>query len=849
MGTPGASRGFGRQPTLCLPRRSESRSNGVPLRSLIFQRPHPRMNDLRFAVRQLFKNPGYSAVAVLTLALGTGFVTTLFTMISGVVYGRLPFEDSERVVSISVPAAAYDDLVRQQTSCDSVAFAVPTQHNLKVDSFVSRYPAAVVSPNFLEVLRASPVIGRGFLSDDGRPGAMRAVLLGHSVWEREFQSARDIVGRRLRVNGEDCSVVGVMPQGFGFPFHQEVWTARRADEPVTGGLVFGRLRSGVSPGSASTEFTQLANRLQEASQGSSAAETFRWDSDTPLDPSGKAIRVEVVPFAQRTVKEALRRMLTAILGATFLVLLLACANVANLILARSVDRRKEMAIRAALGAGRPRLIRQMLLESLVVAGAGSAVGLWFASLGTRWIWDYIMTERPLTGGAPFWMNFNVDGRVFLFTATVAVVATLLTGLVPAFKASQIAPIDAIKESSGGGRRMSRWTHVLINVQMAFSVCLVTVAGLFATVLVAFNHKSLPYDPRLVYTARVSLDAQDYEAPEVRTRFFEGLLAQLESAPGVAAAGLISSESLRLSDIPPIEMEGGEYARDGDRPRCVFEAVSPGFLNAFGVGLLRGRMLEERDRAGAERVALVNIDFAKRFGRNGDILGRRFRVAGDPANPGPWVTIVGITPDLGSIKAGQISRGPVIYSPMAQSPYRAMTLLVRSSSDSSDVVKTLRTTVAALDSELPVTRVQTVQSLIEMERVGMNTFGVLFVVCGFGALMLAGVGLFGVVSQGVRLRTREFGIRLALGANRNQLLRMVLRQGLGLIGIGTGIGVLLALASSVGLRSMIPEFSPSPYDVWIYAAVVAALAAIGAAALWIPARRAAASDPIDALRTE
>jgi putative ABC transport system permease protein len=809
------------------------------------------MNDLKFALRQLLKNPGFTAVAVLTLALGIGFVTTLFTMINGVAYGRLPFEDAKRIVSIGVPATRFDDFARQQKSCETLAFALPTQQNVRAGAYVSRYPAAIVSADFLEVLRAKPTMGRGFQPEDGAAGAPLSVLIGHTVWEREFERAAEVVGRELRLDGAVATVVGVMPSGFGFPFNQEVWIPRRADEPVQGGFVFGRLRPDVGPAKAAQEFAALGRRLQEAAGANASAATdgFVWDADAKVDPDGKVRSVEVVPFAQRSVKDALRVMLTSILAATFLVLLLACANVANLVLARSVDRRKEMAIRVALGASGTRIVRQMLLESTLVAVLGAVGGLLVATVGTRAIWRYMMTERPLTGGAPFWMNFDLDGRVFLFVAAVALLAGMLTGLLPAWKASRVAPNDALKDTSGGGRRVSRLSNVLVNVQMAFSICLVTVAGLFASVLLAFNHKSLRYDPASVLTARIALDAPRYDDARTRARFFDALVDQMKAVPGVESAGLVSAEALRMRDVPRIELEGATYPRPNDHPDCLLESVSPGFLDVFGVGPVAGRALNEGDSASSAPVALVNTAFAERFGRERDVVGRRVRLAGDGTNTFPWFTVVGIVPELGSVKAGQTSPGPTIYRPLAQRTYRAMTLLVRGPGDPNRFSSTIRHTVAGLDSELPVSQIQTVQAIIEMERVGMNAFGTLFMVCGVGALVLAGTGLYGVISLGVKLRTREFGVRLAVGANRGDLRRLVLRQGLKLVGVGLVVGVLLAIAASAALRSILPNFTPTQHDLWIGVAVVVSLVSVGASALILPARRAAQADPIRALRAE
>jgi putative ABC transport system permease protein len=794
--------------------------------------------DLRFAARMLRKHPGFTLASVLTLALGIGFVTTLYTMINGVAFGQLPFEDASRIVSIGIPAPRFDEYARQQQTCEGIALAQPVSANLRAGAFVSRYAAAIVTTNFMEVLRARPAKGRGFLPEDGQAGAPRTVLIGHDLWAREFAAVDTIAGREVRVNGEIHTIVGVMPEGFGFPLNQELWMARRADEPVSGGMVFGRLRRDVSLRQASEQFTALIQSLSPDGRNRG----FVWDADAKdgraTDPQRAA--VEVVPFAERGVKQALQLMLSAILGATFLVLLLACANVANLVLARAVDRKKEMALRAALGASRGRLIRQMLTESVLVAVAGAAGGLMVASWTTRGIWNYMMTERPLTGGAPFWMNFDLDGRVFAFVTAVALLASLLTGLLPALQASRVDLNDALKDGAGGGLRVSRFSRILVNVQMAFSVCLVTVAGLFVTVLLAFNHKNLPYDPAAVLTAQVALEGKQYDDPVVRQRFFGQLADRLNVAPGVEAAALTSAESLRQAQTPRIEVEGATYPRETGRPSCWLEGVSPGFLQAFGVGLLAGRTFTATDEATAQPVAVVNAAFVQRFGADLDWIGRRFRLGDGGADSSPWITIIGIAPDLGSMKAGENSRGAVIYRPLAQRTDRTMTVLLRAGGDVSRFATTIRQAVASLDPDLPVARLQTVQQIIEMERVGMNSFSVLFIACGLGALVLASVGIYGVVSFAVKLRTREFG---------EMIIRMVVGQGVRQLRIGLGVGILLAFGASAVLGSMFFGFGRSGHDWMIYAGVLTLLAGVAGAALFVPARRAAKVDPMVALRAE
>lgn len=789
--------------------------------------------DLRFALRMLSKHPGFAAAAVLTLALGTGFVATLFTMINGVAFGQLPFEDSARIVSIDLPPAQFDEFATRQQSCEAIALVQSASANLRAGTFVNRYLAAVVSVNFLDVLRTRPAMGRGFLPADGNAGAPLTAVIGHGVWEREFERSPAVIGREIQINGEVHTIIGVMPEGFGFPLNQELWTPRRVADPVGFGIVFGRLRPEVSARQASAQFTSLARGLAPAAS----------------DGATSRISVEVVPYAQRFVKPMLRYMLSAILGATFLVLLLACANVANLILARAVDRRKELAVRAAMGASRARLVRQMLTETILVAVAGAAGGLAIATWTTRVVWTYMMKERSLTGGAPFWMNFEVDGRVYVFVVAVAVLASLLTGLVPALQASRVDLNDALKDGVGAGLRVSRLSRLLVNVQMAFSVCLVTVAGLFVTVLAAFNQKTLPYDPRSVLTARLSLDERRYDDPAARTQFFAQLAGRLNALPGIEGAGFNSAESLRLARNPRIELEGAVYPRPDDRPGCAMETVSSNFFEALGVGLLDGRTFGTADQAGAPAVAVVNQVFATRFGAERDVVGRRFRLASNNPTASPWITVVGVVPDLGSMKAGEASRGPVIYRPLAQADDRAMTILVRGRDDVARFGAMIRSEVAALDPELPVARLQTVQEIVEAERIGMNTFGTLFIVCGFGALALASVGIYGVISFAVKLRTREFGVRMALGADRGTITRMVFGQGARQVSVGLGAGVLLAVGASAVLSSMFVGFGRSAFDLWIYLAVVALLSGVGTAALLIPARRAAKVDPMVALRGE
>lgn len=790
------------------------------------------VRDLRYESRQLYAKPGFTAAVVLTLVLGIGFVTTLFTMINGIAYSKLPFPEPHRIVTVGISANQYDVYAPQKTGIETFAFFRQVTANLRVKNYAVREPAVVVSTNFFDVLPASAAIGRTFTSSDGAANAERGVVIGYNFWLREYQGEADAIGSVVMMNGEAYTVIGVMPKGFAFPFNQQIWVARRASEAISDGMVFGRLSPQVSAQEASARLSAIANGLAAPAGVENLAPTT----------------VQVQAFTKSMVKDAIRIMLVAILGATFLVLLLACANVTNLVLARAVDRRKELAIRAALGAGRSRLIRQMLTENLVLIGLGALGGVAVAWLSTRVIWSYMIREGELTGGVPYWMSFSFDGRVLFFVVVIAVVCSLITGLLPALQVSRVDLNEALKAGSRGSLKLSRLTRLLVNAQMAFSVCLVTVAAFFLAILHAYSQKTLPYDPANVLTAQIALEGPSYDSEPARTRFFGELAARLRSSAGVQAVGLNSSQSLRSAPQVRFELEGKTYQRDRDRPVVTSETVSPGFMQVMNTRLQQGRDFSTTDGPDSMPVAIVNTAFVARFSGGDNLVGRRFRIAADDSEQ-PWATIIGIAPDLGSMKAGRSTAGPVVYRPLAQVTEKTMTLLVRASGDATRLSNTIRREAAALDPELPVSRIQTVAEILDLERIGMNAFGSLFVLCGLGALALATIGIYGVIAFSVRIRTREFGVRLALGSTPAAIVRLVMQQGLRQISVGLVIGVLLAGMASMMLSSAIEGFTRTAADVWIYASVVMLLGSVGAAALAIPAMRASRVDPMVALRTE
>lgn len=789
--------------------------------------------DVGFTCRQLRRQPGFTIAAVLTLALGIGFVTTLFTIVNGIAFRGLPFPDANRIVSIGVPSDEFAEIARQQTTCSDLSLVRSAFVNLAADLGSTRQPAAFVSANFLELLRVRPALGRGFLPTDARPGAPKVALIGDTLWRQDFGGERSAIDREIKINGEVHTIVGVMSPKFGFPRNESVWVPIAEGTRTAGALVVGRLAPSATIRSAAAEFSQIDARLASISSRAGSA---------GADRTG----VEVIPFAERSIKGVVRNLLTGILGATFLVLLLACANVANLILARASERARELALRSALGASRSRLIVQMMTESLVLSLLGATLGVTGAYWGTEFVWSYATREAALTGGVPFWVNFKMDGAVLGFVAGVAVLTSVLTGLIPALRSSRMDVNQQLKDGSGTGR-VSRLTRALVNVQMAVSVCLVVAAGLFLTLLIAFNQKVLPYDPSTVLTARMSVNELDYPNAVQQSALFDGLLLRFAENPSVAAAAITSAESFRASNRQ-IEIEGETYSRPALRPVVLAESVSPTFFETLQLDLRDGRVLRASDHATAPAVAVVNPAFAAKFSTRESVVGRRFRVATNDAS-GAWITVAGVVRDAGSLKAAQQTDGPRFYRPLAQESASTVTLVVRGRSDAQALIDLVRRTVAARDPNIPLNQLHTVQHIVEMERIGINLPGIMLVLCGLGALALASVGIYGVVAFSVKSRTKEFGVRMALGASRREILRLVVAGGLRQISIGIGAGIIMALGASAMLSSMFLDFGRSAYDGWIYLAVVVLLAGVAVAALAIPARRAASVSPMEALRCE
>jgi predicted permease len=786
--------------------------------------------DVRFSHRMMFRHPGFALAAILTFGLGIGFVTTVFTIINGIMLRPLPLPEGDRIMTVGLTTDHFPAARSQQTSFTHLALMDTRPVNLGLEGAANRQPAARVSADFLAMLQIQPAFGRTFFPAEYQPGRTTVALISDRLWREELGGAREVIGRVVRINGEPHTVIGVMPAGFAFPRSESLWRPL-PDEPdaANNAEVLGRLRAGATPQQAATELTTIVRRLQPTKAGAAAP------------------TVTVESFAGRHIKGAVRNVLLAILAATGLVLALACANVANLFLARASERSRELAVRAAVGATRSRLVVQLMTETCVLSVLGAAVGGWIAFAATQLSWRYIQGEQELTGGAPYWMNFQMDWRVFAFVAAATVLAAVLSGLAPALRASRADVNERLKAGGGGAMRLSRFSRVLVNVQMAGSVALVTTAGLFVTVFFAAQRKTLPYAPASVLTARLDLDPATYPTPERQAVLQERVMDAVRAQPGVEAVAFTTATSLRLSQRR-IQLENESYARNEDAPWCGGESVTDDFFAALGTRLLAGRFFAHSDHADAPLVAVVTPAFVARFGGGQDVIGRRFRFGRNGPNA-RWITIVGVVSDPGSVKAGQEGDGARFYQPLRQNPAAAVTLVVRARGSAAALGETVRQAVLAADPDLPISKLLTSHRILELERIGINLPAVLFAVCGVAALLLATVGVYGVISLSVRNRTREFGVRLALGADPRAIVRLVLRDGVRDLALGLGAGLLLALGASAGVRSAFVGFIDRGGSGWIYLAVAGLLGGVGGLALFVPARRAAKVDPMVALRAE
>ncbi len=801
------------------------------------------VKDLRFGLRMVVKRPGLSMIVILTLALGIGLTTTVFSIVNGVVYKGLPFEDSHRIMSLGrtnpareiqfmgVSIHDFVDWQDQQAAFESLSLWGVSPVNLSwSEGRPERYTGGLLMPDAFDVLKVQPVLGRAFTAEEAREDAQPVIMIGYDLWQERFGGSPDVLDRTVRANGETRTIIGVMPEGFAFPNREQVWLPLRADPMATERgrgpqyPAIGRLSDGVSLDEARAQFAAIAARLEQA-----------------YPEVNEGIGADVRPFTE-LIGAQTYALLYTMLGAVLGVMLIACVNVANLLVARTSARTREVAVRTALGAGRGRVVGQLLTEVLILAAAGGILGLFVGVGGIEWFKHVIQVNPP-----PFWIRFDLDHRVLLFVTGVTILAAGAAGVVPALQATRGKVGEALKDENRGSSsfRVSRVTGVLVVAEVALSCGLLIAAGLMIKSVTRLKTVELPFTTENVFTARINLPQAEYPDTASRVQFYGELLPRLEAIPGVEAATLSDGLPASGNGARVFEVEGQDYATDDDFPNAREGIVTPGYFRTFQTKVLDGRAFRVADRRETLPVCVVNETFARTVFPDGNVLGKRIRM-GVRDTTAQWLTVVGLVPDMKMEGIGNNEASPAgFYIPIAQSGVgNFVSIAVRTQGPPLAKTQDVRSAVVSIDANLPIFQIMSMEGVIDRQTFFFSVFGTLFMVFGFAALFLAAVGLYGVMSFSVAQRTQEMGVRMALGAQGRQLIGLVMRKGAVQLLIGLGIGLVIAVLAAGQLQIIL--FDMEARDPVVFASVLATLAVAGLLASFIPARRVTSVDPVSAL---
>jgi len=796
-------------------------------------------NDLRFALRMIFSHRWFSLAVVATLALGIGLNTMVFTLINAVLFKPVPVPGGARLVSVlgrnitrsdgfgGLSWPDFRDYRAQVSSFEALEAGIDEEGVISENGNPPQlYHLQRATPGIFSMLHTNPILGRGFVAGDAQPGADPVVVIGYSVWKDRYASAPGVVGRHVRMNGQPATIIGVMPMGYKFPSGVDAWiplapTAnleKRDDRRV---IAYGILKPGGSIKQAASEFDGIAHRL-----------ALQY-------PEDKDFGASVQTFHQRYNGGGIREIFLLMLAAVGFVLLIACADVANMMLSRALMRKREMSIRTALGATRWRVIRQLLLESVLLSTIGGLLGLALAAFGVRW---FDLSTQAIR---PSWIAFTMDYSVFAYFAALCIVSGLLFGTAPALRASRADLNEVMKEGGRSvGRHREGWlAAVLVVFQFALTLVLLTGAGIFVHSLIASFSINPSIPAQQLTTARLDLPDARFKDADTRTRFYDQLLPRLRAIPGVTHASIVSTPPGLGAAREQIELETAPVGEPSRRPWVSYIAQSPGYFETIHTPLLEGRDFNAIDGTPQHAAAILTREAAAHFWPGKDPIGKRFRLYDDQNKPSEWMTVVGVSANMVQELITNDPK-PLIFLPYRQKGWEWMSLMVESAHDPSAAV---RAAVQSLDGELPLREVFSLSGALEQQTWFLRLFGKLFGSFAFIGLVMASVGIYAVIAHAGSRRTQEIGVRMALGASVRSILMLVIKRGLWQISAGLILGLLLAIPV-VRVMSSLP-LGVSAADPSVFLFVAAVLVSVGVLACWLPARRAAALDPVKAIRYE
>jgi putative ABC transport system permease protein len=793
--------------------------------------------DLKYGIRMLLKKPGFTLVAIITLALGIGANTAIFSVVNAVLLRPLQYPDSERLLTVryNFSFLNLEDFKSQSTMFEAVGGVTLQALDFTGEGEPVQVKTALVTADFFRVLGAKASIGRTILPEENRFDGERVVVLSHGFWQRHFGGDGNILGKTIQLSGNEYTVIGVMPPDFSMPeSNPEAWASLCVVNPLAAAYrgvnflrTYWKLKPGASLAQAQSEMVSI-NQLMEQKY--------------PAENKGR--RIQMIPLQERIVGN-IRPALLVLFGAVCLVLLIACANFANLLLARAASRHQEVVIRAALGAGRWRLVRQMLTESIMLSLLGGGAGLMIA----LWSIDLLVALKP--ENLPRLSDVGIDFRVLIFTIGVSFLTGIIFGLMPALNASRTNVSEALREggrSSTVGVARHRLLNTLVVSELALALVLLIGSGLLVKGFMKLRSIDPGFKPENILTMRVELPEARYTEIPKQTQFRTRVLEALKSLPGVQAGMIsevpMSGEYLYHNTI----IEGQPPVSPGEEPEIFSRTVSGDYFQLMGIPLLKGRLFDQQDREGMPLVTIVNERFVREYFPNEDPIGKRIRWARMDKDL-KWFTIVGVVGDVRHFGLDQPEQ-PALYTPYEQllQPWkRWMSIVVRGNADSATLTGIVKGQIWSVDKQIPATRVQTMTEMIgasfDRQRFNMQLLTIFAVM----ALLLAAVGIYGVISYSVTQRTHEIGIRMALGAQQGDVMKMILKQGMLMALIGISIGIAGALALTQLMSSLL--FGVSATDPLTFTAISVLLASVTLIASYIPARRAMKVDPMVALRYE